>query len=1247
MRSRSEAKRLTILQGQRADHSIHKWQESLWLSIALLTPLFVNFWVEQQFEASKIWLLRTLIWLLAMLWLSGWATGLHARRLPASIRGGLFALILAFLLSTLFSDSRFLALFGSLDRANGALTQLSYLLLFVCVATQIDDQRSQRLLRVIVLTALPICLLGLAQGLGWQPLPLWSDARSPVVTTLGRANFTGAYLALLLPLTLTAMQVGRGWPRRGFAVLAVLELLVIALTQARAAWIAACFGVWLLWWLRAAPGWSRRVRWLSVLGSFSLVGGALLLILQRGIASGGSIAARWTIWQAALRLLRERPWFGYGADTLVLHFPAVYPPQLVYYQGRGVVVDRAHNWLLDWSLNHGITGAFIFAALVCFVLRAGWQRLSYLAASDAATSAEQRNEGRWLAACMAAVGTQLVGNLFLFEVAATAVIFWLLMAVIVAASAGENWGTRRHSQTVRRIKFTVAILAIFILSWLIGQSNVRPLLADWHSWRGTQALGQGEDSLARTEYAHRGKLPATACRVSRSAGADCGPIGEFPRSRAVDAEGHCAASDRSRAPRAARRHLRAPGRPITDSSIAGDGGEGPSRLRASHCPSPNDWVDLSTVRRLCPAHEQCGACANAGPAGNRARRHGRDGLWHFGLVVLAGRRFEGSPSGLFAGGQMAARFSRFLFGSGHRSRSTGKFRGGPRSSSAEPAAKPDLSTGLDTAGTIRAVTVPHPRSIMLDHARSCSTKGEEMKSKSYLPQVFVIATIALLLGGLGAQWPRWVGASPLSIAAPGDVIGDAITYQGYLTDDQGAPLTGTFSIVFDIYNDPAAGDLLWSSGALDIPVENGLFATRLEIATDVFNGEALWIAHAVDGETLAPRLEILPAPMAHTLRPGAIMKGTANAFPNNYMLDVQMNNDTFAFNRGAIAGQTTTGNAIYGLANAGRAIYGQTQDGYGIYGFDGGSEANRGYAGYFYSTNGIGVYGYSGADRSHPNIYAPGVYGQSNQGVGVYGRGDTSDSHTFFNEGGYFVGGKGLYARGTDSALEAGYGARIYSTNYHGMYVQGAGGAVDAYFGGSGGISTNGLIDRSGGSQSLAVNLGEESIEPGDLVALAGVATSPEADQPMLGVAKVDAQNRSAVIGVAVEAMAVETMAVETIAVETTALEDQQEAVNFVHVAGAIAPGSHLVLITEGLAPAVNVSSLAAAAGWSIGHRIALSTSGDLVRASGAAGSPEVEATGVEADGVDGVALNAIEIGKVASPVDEASGTVALFIDID
>ncbi len=503
-----------------------------------------------------------------------------------------------------------------------------------------------------------------------------------------------------------------------------------------------------------------------------------------------------------------------------------------------------------------------------------------------------------------------------------------------------------------------------------------------------------------------------------------------------------------------------------------------------------------------------------------------------------------------------------------------------------------------------------------------------MKQRRYLVQTIVVAVALLLLGGLGAYWPRWVGAAPpIANFTPSTTIGDGITYQGYLTGADGAPLSGAFTMQFEIYNAEQAGDLLWDSGDRAILVNDGLFAARLEITADIFNGEELWIAQTINGELLTPRQEILPTPLAHTLRPGAIIKGTANAIPNNYLLDVQMNNDEFAFNRGAIFGRSTTGNAIQGLADNGRAIYGQTQDGYAVYGFDGGSEDNRGYAGYFYSTNGIGVYGYSNADRSHPNIYAPAVYGQSNRGVGVYGRGDTSDSYSFYNEGGYFEGGKGLYARGTDAASEQGYGARIYSNNYRGIYVQGRTPHFDAYFGGAAGINTNGIVDRSASSRALVVNLGDTTIEPGDLVAMVGVTTSPESDQPMLGVAQVDASNHGGVIGVAIEAMAAAKFA----------LDDAQERLDFSPTTDPIVPQSYLVIITEGLAPAVNLRTLGRAATWEIGDRVAVSTTGEMERLN-----REIDGHRIDKDGIAPIA-----IGKVAGPIDANSGTVPLFINID
>lgn len=491
-----------------------------------------------------------------------------------------------------------------------------------------------------------------------------------------------------------------------------------------------------------------------------------------------------------------------------------------------------------------------------------------------------------------------------------------------------------------------------------------------------------------------------------------------------------------------------------------------------------------------------------------------------------------------------------------------------------------------------------------------------MQQKNLFPQILAIAGALILLGALGAYWPRLISAEN---RAPNTTLNSNISYQGYLTNATNTALNGTYPMRFVLYNAPSGGTLRWDSGTFNVTVIDGLFETRLAVDPSNFNGEALWMAQYVNGELLAPRQEILPAPFAVTLRPGAIVKSTGTGFPNNYALEVQMNNDTFSFNRGAITGKSTTGNAIYGVAENGRAIYGQTENGYAVYGFDGGSNANEGYAGYFYSTNGIGVYGYSGANRTHDNILAPGVYGQSNQGVGVYGRGDTSNSHIFYNEGGYFEGGRGLYARGTDpefqgGSFHSGYGARFYSTNYRALYALGDSDDYDAHFDGGVGIIVDGIVARSAGSQTIVVNLGETPIEAGDLVAMVGVSTAPATGNPLLAVAKVDATNRQAVIGVAAGAFSADILT----------HENGRQTNNFAEAGDIAPPNGYVSIITEGLAPAVNVSSVARGVSFAIGDKIAIS-----------------------ADGTLGRATDGIVIGKVAGEIDVENGTIPVFVDVD
>ncbi len=511
---------------------LQSWQETLWLLMALLTPLFVNLWVEQQFEASKIWLLRTLIWLLVVIWLYGWLAGLRPRQLPSPIGTLLIALFLILVLATLLSPYRHIATFGTLDRAGGLITQLSYLALFFCVATQINPDQSRHLLHVIIIPAIPICLFGLAQAAGWQPLPVFTDARTAITTTLGRANFTGAYLALLLPLTLAAAQTAvERWRQTGYWTLFVLMLLVIGVTQARAALIAAAAGFSVYFWLLALSKWSRAWRWTSALTGLALAGGGLLFVLDRGLLGGGSIAARWTIWQASLRLLWPRLWLGYGADTLELVFPAVYPPQLVYYQGRGIVVDRAHNWLLDWSLSYGVVATVLLSVLVGLILHAGWKQFIAPPFSRSPVSTREQLDRRWLAAATAGIVAHLAGNLFLFDVAATALIFWLLLAILTAAAV-QNRPSLPQPSWPNRARTIIFLTSIIIWGGAVWQANLRPLIADAYSWQGTRALNQGDVPGALERYSAAAALQPQRAPYHTAAALTAAQLGRFDQAEA-------------------------------------------------------------------------------------------------------------------------------------------------------------------------------------------------------------------------------------------------------------------------------------------------------------------------------------------------------------------------------------------------------------------------------------------------------------------------------------------------------------------------------------------------------------------------------------------------------------------------------------------------------------------------------------------------------------------------------------------
>lgn len=473
--------------------------EAGWLLVAILSPLWVNFWLRHPFELPKVMLVRTLAGLLiatALLMLvrkdALYAPFFSIRRAP--FLWPVITLAGVLILSTVTAVQPALSLWGSYERGQGLMTQLAYLSLFLLLATHLRTlPQIQRLLTALVLPGALLVLLGLAQALGWQPLPLLTDARSPVYATLGRSNFLAAYLAILLPLTLALLLTCRQkWQRLLLAALLLSEAAVLGIAFARSAWLAALVGLALFAWLWR--GTSRQgtiqngqaVRWRRVVwvGLVLLALSGPLVVAWLAQAEQGSTAARLTIWRSTVQLIGERPFLGYGLDSLPLVFPRVFPPELVYYQGRHFFVDRAHNWLLDWALSTGLLGLLAFVSVLAAFMAA---------AGRALRQADTPEKRTLLAGAVAAVGANLTNNLVSFDVTATATTTWLLMGMVVAATPEMGAAPAPSQPLWRRLVFVLLALAI---ATAVLVTNGRLLLADAAAHRADQNARAGRLELA-------------------------------------------------------------------------------------------------------------------------------------------------------------------------------------------------------------------------------------------------------------------------------------------------------------------------------------------------------------------------------------------------------------------------------------------------------------------------------------------------------------------------------------------------------------------------------------------------------------------------------------------------------------------------------------------------------------------------------------------------------------------------------
>jgi hypothetical protein len=169
---------------------------------------------------------------------------------------------------------------------------------------------------------------------------------------------------------------------------------------------------------------------------------------------------------------------------------------------------------------------------------------------------------------------------------------------------------------------------------------------------------------------------------------------------------------------------------------------------------------------------------------------------------------------------------------------------------------------------------------------------------------------------------RWLAVSTLSALVALSILACAFAqgvtqpfiYQGFLRQG-GAPLNNpSQSMQFRIFATLTGGSALWDSGALTVPVSNGLFTVQLNPPVSVWTGRDLFLEIQINppsGPTLSPRVRIGSTPYANTATLlNLFQTGTANpnrmvithspAFPD-WGLQYRDTDDSFHFLGGGTA----------------------------------------------------------------------------------------------------------------------------------------------------------------------------------------------------------------------------------------------------------------------------------------------------------------------------------------------------------
>ncbi len=434
------------------------------LAMVFITPIvisnltFLGFDLPityDQFDIIKVFMQRVLGLIALAAW--GWDMLAHGGKIRRTPVEWLILVFLAWVTVSMFlSIHPATAFFGKYRRFEGLLSLINYAVIYFLILQYADRPSRIRLFaQTLFASGIVVAGYGVLQSMGLDPLQ-WGQLpfeANRAFSTYGNPDLLAGFLMFSIFISLGLALAEHNLILRGvywFGFLLNMWCTVVAFS--RSAWVGGLAGLviiviiaiyqktpwktedWVFSGVTAAVAGSIAIKSFSNPNEVMNFGKRFASILEFG---EGSAKTRFQIWQSAIDATKDRPIFGFGADTFRLIYPRYKQFDYVADAGYLSVADNVHNYPLQLMAGIGIPGAALLYGVF------GWAAVRSF---PVVFNREGGSNRMILAGVWTACAAYIVHLLFGLSVTGTSFLLWACMAVVLAPTAvshefkAPKWG---------------------------------------------------------------------------------------------------------------------------------------------------------------------------------------------------------------------------------------------------------------------------------------------------------------------------------------------------------------------------------------------------------------------------------------------------------------------------------------------------------------------------------------------------------------------------------------------------------------------------------------------------------------------------------------------------------------------------------------------------------------------------------------------------------------------------------------